>query len=222
MFFIYASEEAIGFLYQKLTMETADILSGLQISISGGGNPVSFALQTLLYSMATLLPGTISGYVQGSIGKLMGDSLRIAVTSPLFTGRWGVALRIIVIVVVLVILFISLLPWMIGAFYYYYVVTKKVNELIEEEKAQQLAYDRQRNLMLSDIAHDIKTPLTTLCGYSKALSDGVVKEEEKRQEYLAAIYSKSMRMNELITLLFEYVKMDSSGFELHREADDLG
>ena len=92
MFFIYASEEAIGFLYQKLTMETADILSGLQISISGGGNPVSFALQTLLYSMATLLPGTISGYVQGSIGKLMGDSLRIAVTSPLFTGRWGVAL----------------------------------------------------------------------------------------------------------------------------------
>ncbi|MCI9014707.1 MAG: hypothetical protein HFI59_12280, partial [Lachnospiraceae bacterium] len=222
MFFIYASEEAIGFLYQKLTMETADILSGLQISISGGGNPVSFALQTLLYSMATLLPGTISGYVQGSIGKLMGDSLRIAVTSPLFTGRWGVALRIIVIVVVLVILFISLLPWMIGAFYYYYVVTKKVNELIEEEKAQQLAYDRQRNLLLSDIAHDIKTPLTTLCGYSKALSDGVVKEEEKRQEYLAAIYSKSMRMNELITLLFEYVKMDSSGFELHREADDLG
>ncbi len=222
MFFIYASEEAIGFLYQKLTTETADILSGLQISISGGGNPVSFALQTLLYSLATLLPGTISGYVQGSIGKLMGNSLRIAVTSPLFTGRWGVALRIIVIVVVLVILLISLLPWMIGAFYYYYVVTKKVNELIEEEKEQQLAYDRQRNLMLSDIAHDIKTPLTTLCGYSKALSDGVVKEEEKRQEYLAAIYSKSMRMNELITLLFEYVKMDSSGFALHRETGDLG
>ncbi len=222
MFFIYASEEAIGFLYQKLATETEDILSVLQISISGGGNPISFALQTLLYSLATLLPGTISGYIQGSISKLMGDSLRIAVTSPLFTGRWGVALRIIVIVVVLVILFISLLPWMIGAFYYYYVVTKKVNELIEEEKAQQLAYDRQRNLLLSDIAHDIKTPLTTLCGYSKALSDGVVKEEEKRQEYLAAIYNKSMRMNELITLLFEYVKMDSSGFELHREAGDLG
>ena len=222
MFFIYASEEAIGFLYQKLATETEDILSVLQISISGGGNPISFALQTLLYSLATLLPGTISGYIQGSISKLMGDSLRIAVTSPLFTGRWGVVLRIIVIVVVLVILLISLLPWMIGAFYYYYVVTKKVNELIEEEKAQQLAYDRKRNLLLSDIAHDIKTPLTTLCGYSKALSDGVVKEEEKRQEYLAAIYNKSMRMNELITLLFEYVKMDSSGFELHREAGDLG
>lgn len=222
MFFIYVSEEAIGFFYKKLTLGTADILSDLQISISGGGNPISFALQTLLYSLATLLPGTISGYVQGSISKWMGDTLRIAVTSPLFTGRWGVALRIVVIVIVLVMLFISLLPWMMGAFYYYYVVTKKVNELMEEEKAQQIAYDRQRNLLLSDIAHDIKTPLTTLCGYSKALSDGVVEEEGKRQEYLEAIYNKSMRMNELITLLFEYVKMDSSGFELHREEGDLG
>lgn len=222
MFCIYVSEEAIGILYEKLTLGTADILSDLQISISGGGSPISFALQTLLYALATLLPGTVSGYVQGTISKLMGDSLRIAVTSPLFTGRWSVVLRIAVIMILLVMLLISLLPWMIGAFYYYCAVTKKVNELIEEEKAQQTAYDRQRNLLLSDIAHDIKTPLTTLCGYSKALSDGVVKEEEKRREYLAAIYNKSRRMDELITLLFEYVKMDSSGFELHREEEDLG
>ena len=90
-----------------------------------------------------------------------------------------------------------------------------------EEKEQQLAYDRQRNLLLSDIAHDIKTPLTTLCSYSKALSDEAV-QGKKRQEYLDAIYHKSMRMSELITLLFEYVKMDSSGFELHKEEGDLG
>ena len=205
MFFIYVSEEAIGILYEKLTLGIADILSDLQISISGGGSPISFTLQTLLYALATLLPGTVSGYVQGTISKLMGDSLRIAV-----------------IMILLVMLLISLLPWMIGAFYYYCAVTKKVNELMEEEKAQQVAYDRQRNLLLSDIAHDIKTPLTTLCGYSKALSDGVVKEEEKRREYLAAIYNKSRRMDELISLLFEYVKMDSSGFELHREEGDLG
>lgn len=222
MFFIYVSEEVIGIFYEKLTLGTADILSDLQISISGGGNPISFAFQTLLYALATLLPGTVSRYVQGSISKLMGESLRIAVTSPLFTGRWGVVLRIIVIMIVLVMLLISLLPWIIGAFYYYCAVTRKVNELMEEEKAQQIAYDRQRNLLLSDIAHDIKTPLTTLCGYSKALSDGVVKEEEKRREYLEAIYNKSRRMDELITLLFEYVKMDSSGFELHREEGDLG
>lgn len=178
-------------------------------------------MQSLLYFLTTLLPGGVSGYAQGIIGKWMGNSLKIEVTSPLFTGRWGILLRVVVIAVVLFLLMVSLLPWVAGAVYYYCVVTRKVNELIEEEKEQQLAYDRKRNLLLSDIAHDIKTPLTTLCGYSKALSEGVA-EGEKRQEYLDAIYAKSMRMNELITLLFEYVKMDSSGFKLHREETDLG
>lgn len=221
MFLIYVSEELIAVFYDKLSTVISAVLANWHISVSAGGNPVSFTLQMLLYSMATLLPSTIAGYVQGIVGKWMGDSMRIAVTSPLFQGRWGIVLRIVVIVILLVTLLISLLPWLIGAFYYYWIVTKKVNELIEEEKAQQLVYDQQRNLLLSDIAHDIKTPLTTLCGYSKALQDGLV-EEGKQKEYLEAIHTKSMRMNELLTLLFEYIKMDSSGFELHKEIGEIG
>lgn len=63
-------------------------------------------------------------------------------------------------------------------------------------------YDKARNLMLSDITHDIKTPITTICGYAKTLTDGVIPlSEEKRQEYLQAIYAKSMRMSELVTML---------------------
>lgn len=221
MILIYISEELIGIFYSRLITGLTTILENLEISVGGGEDPILFALQALLYFLATLLPGGTSGYAQGIIGKWMGDSLRIEVTSPLFTGKWGVFLRIVVIAVILFLLIVSLFPWLAGAVYYYCIVTKKVNELIEEEKEQQLAYDRQRNLLLSDIAHDIKTPITTLCGYSKALSEGVA-EGEKTQEYLDAIYAKSMRMNELITLLFEYVKMDSSGFELHREETELG
>lgn len=221
MTFIYVSEEVIGIFYNWLLAGITTILENLEISVSGGEDPILFALQALLYFLTTLLPGGVSGYVQGIIGKWMGNSLRIEVTSPLFVGRWGILMRIVVIAVILFLLIVSLLPWLVGAVYYYYIVTQKVNELIEEEKEQQLAYDRQRNLLLSDIAHDIKTPITTLCGYSKALSEGVA-EGEKRQEYLDAIYAKSMRMNELITLLFEYVKMDSSGFELHMEETELG
>ena len=39
---------------------------------------------------------------------------------------------------------------------------------------------------------------------------------------MQAIYAKSMRMSDLITLLFEYVKLDSTGFELHKEKGDIG
>lgn len=76
---------------------------------------------------------------------------------------------------------VTLLPYLLSAWWYYRVVSRKMKELLAEEKARKAAYDRQRNLMLSDIAHDIKTPLTTVCGYAKALADGMVEDEEKKK-----------------------------------------
>lgn len=222
MLCIFIFGQLIGFLCSYIIIPgILQILALQQVSITAEGNPVIYILQMLLYVMTSFLPGGLDNYVQRVIGQRMGDSLRIVVDSPLFVGRWGVVLRILIIVMFFALIFLNILPYLAGAIYYYRIVTKKVNELIEEEMEQQLAYDRERNLLLSDIAHDIKTPITTLCSYSKALSDNLV-QGEKRQEYLDAIYNKSMRMNELITLLFEYVKMDSRGFTLHREDCDLG
>lgn len=222
MICIFICGQLIGILYDNIILPVMSlILTKQQITITTVGNPAVSILQMLLYVALSFLPGGLDGYAQRVIGQRMGDSMRIIVDSPLFVGTGGALLRLLVIVVFLALIFVSVLPYLAGAFYYYRAVTRKVNELMEEEKEQQIAYDRERNLLLSDIAHDIKTPITTLCSYSKALSDDLV-QGEKRQEYLQAIYNKSMRMNELITLLFEYVKLDSVGFELHREECDLG
>lgn len=218
--FIYG--QLVGLLCSYIIIPgILQILAQQRISITTTGNPVILILQMLFYIAMSFLPDGISFYAQRIIGRQMGDSLRIVVDSPLFAGTWGIVLRIVVIMVFLALVFVNILPYLVGALYYYRAVTGKVNELMEEEKERQIAYDRERNLLLSDIAHDIKTPITTLCSYSKALADNLV-QGEKRKEYLDAIYNKSMRMNELITLLFEYVKMDSSGFTLHREECDLG
>lgn len=222
MIFIFISEQIIGIFYNNILIpRISQLLARQQISVTADGNPAILILHMLFYVLASFLPNGISEYAQSLIGGKMEGSLQIAVDSPWFVGKWGIVFRLMIICMFLVLIFITVIPYLVGAFCYYRVVTKKVNELIEAEKEQQLAYDRQRNLLLSDIAHDIKTPITTLCSYSKALSDGVV-QGEKRQEYLDAIYAKSMRMGELITLLFEYVKMDSSGFCLHKEEGDLG
>ena len=222
MLLIYVSVQLLGILYTGLILPTMSaILADQQVSVTAKGSPVLLMLQMLLYVMTSFLPDGISGYAQRVIGQRMGGSFQIAVGSPLFSGLRGVVLRLLIIVMFLALIFISVLPYLMGAFYYYRTVSNKVSELMEEEKEQQITYERNRNLLLSDIAHDIKTPITTLCSCSKALSDGLV-QGDKRQEYLDTIYRKSMRMNELITLLFEYVKMDSSGFELHREDCDLG
>ena len=91
-------------------------------------------------------------------------------------------------------------------------------ERVEEEK-QKLEESRQR--MFMDISHDLKTPITTICGYAKALSEGMVKEDEKEQRYLRSIYDKSARVTELINNLFQLSKLENSELKLVYEKQDF-
>jgi len=221
MLVIYVSGELISILYRRVIFPSlAMLLDYQQIQITGNGNIFVFIIQMLLYFAADLLPHGAAEWVQHSLSRGMGESLQININSPLYSGQWGILLRMLLIAVFLFLLGFSLLPYAAGAVWYYRIVTVKVNELLEEEKGHQLTYERKRNLLLSDIAHDIKTPITTICGYSKALAEGVV-PGEKQQAYLDSIYTKSMRMDELITLLFEYVKLGSEGYVLTRQQGDL-
>ena len=221
MFCVYLGVEAINFIYRvALTPAVIVFLETQQIEITGNSNVAVWLLQMLFYFSTDFLPPGVREWVQEELGRVMGGSMNIRITSPLYGGVWGVALHIMIIGGIIVLLLVRLLPYAVGVFYYIGVVAKQFDALLSEEKEQKLLADQKRNLLLSDIAHDIKTPITTICGYSRALSEGVV-QEEKRQEYLDVIYAKSMRMDELITLLFEYVKLESEGFVLHRERGDF-
>ena len=132
--------------------------------------------------------------------------------------RWKAVLLFLVAFVVLLAI---LLPYVLGAFYFAKITIEEFRQIQKEREEEQKKFGRKRNLMLSDIAHDLRTPMTTVNGYAKALADGMVKEPEKQLEYLQAIQNKSARMNDLIHLLFEYVKLDSEGFTLDLKRTDL-
>lgn len=121
--------------------------------------------------------------------------------------------------VVTILLFV--VPILITVNMFTKVIIEEVRRLEEEKTAYRKDYEKRRNLLLSDIAHDLRTPITTISGYAKALNDGMVIEEHKKREYLAAIENKSNRMNNLINLLYEYVKLDSDNFVLKKEKVDL-
>lgn len=127
-------------------------------------------------------------------------------------------LKVILFLVILLVLWA--VPYIFGAFLYSKIVRKRVDELEEKRKAEELEYARRRNLLLSDVAHDIKTPVTTVAGFSRALADGTV-PEDLRQDYLNSVYEKSMKVSDLVTLLFEYVKLDSEGYSLKKEPTDF-
>lgn len=226
--FIFISEELLNVAYRICLgpfLEKTLHIDKLSVT-AGSESMMLVAIYMLILSVTAFLPDIIAGRVQAFIGRSMGSQVHIDITSPILD---GITNRNIIrlyyaalILIFLVLLFITLIPYLLSAYWYYRVVSEKVNELLETEKAQKEAYNKQRNLMLSDIAHDIKTPITTISGYARALSDNMVADEEKKKEYLKAIYTKSMRMDELINLLLEYVQLDSSGFSLHKETADLG
>ena len=226
--FIYISEELIqifyGFVVLPFLVEVMRI--GPFSIVTQDGNLLSLVLQSLILAFVSLLPETIRGWLQRIIGRNMDSGVRLSIDSPALEGVQNPLLidiyQLAVILIFLLMLLLALLPYAISVYWYCRAVSRKMNELLQMEKEQKEAYDRQRNLLLSDIAHDIKTPITTVIGYTKALSDNMVREEEKKKEYLQAIHTKSMRIDELITLLFEYVKLDSDGFVLHKEKTDLG
>ncbi|MGN0354260.1 MAG: sensor histidine kinase [Muricoprocola sp.] len=125
--------------------------------------------------------------------------------------------QILMLVVLFLFLCIYSLPYILGVLYYSSIVIKKMEEVREYDRKQREAFAKKRNLLLSDITHDLKTPITTIAGYVQALNDGMVKDAEKQKQYLTAIRQKSLEMSDLITLLFNYVKLDSEGFDLKKE-----
>ncbi len=175
----------------------------------------------LLDFLQTLMPGRFQTYVaQGfsELGERLGTNQRMGTGNV--TVEMSMAREAMLLVSLLALLILLLLPILVGAAYYVGVVIREFKKIENRRVEKQREYERKRNLMLSDIAHDLRTPITTVNGYAKALSDGLVKEE-KKQEYLDAIMAKSRRMNELITYLFDYVKTDSEGFSLQTEKTDL-
>ena len=113
------------------------------------------------------------------------------------------------------------IPIVFAAVWFSRIVAEEVEKKEREDDELREKYERARNLMLSDIAHDLRTPITTIGGYAKALNDGLVTSDEKRTEYLEAIENKAQRMSDLITLLFDYVRLDTEHFSLRREKTDI-
>lgn len=90
--------------------------------------------------------------------------------------------------------------------------TKKLLNTIEQEKKKREEEENMRQSIITNLSHDIKTPLTVISGYAKAFCDGLV-PKENANKYMNAIYEKSLHSKEIIDSLFEYSKMEHVEFK---------
>lgn len=90
----------------------------------------------------------------------------------------------------------------------------------KEIRAIEDAEEKKRMLLVSEISHDLKTPLASVQGYSEMLLEKQV-NDETRQDYLKLIHDNSVRTNEILQSLFMYSKLESAGYQIKPERTDI-
>lgn len=184
---------------------------------------ISILVELFLLGLKSVFPTIAASGIQYMIQQIEGGM--IALVPGLHDNKSVTQMdlyqALFLVLIIFAMIVLILFPYVAAAMYFAVIVSKEVKKITEHEKRIHEEYDRNRNLMLSDIAHDLRTPMTTVAGYAKAIQDGMVTDPQKMDEYLSVIQAKSMRMNELINLLFEYVKLDSEGFHLDKKPLNL-
>lgn len=102
-------------------------------------------------------------------------------------------------------------------------LTRNINELqngIQTSQANEQKSERLKTELISNVSHDLRTPLTAIITYTDLLKKGEGTEEEKAN-YISILDRKSLRLKKLLDDLFEVTKMSSGNVELQREKVDL-
>ncbi len=224
MVFIFFCEQAVTAVYHYVLVPLlTNVMQVEQIQIQG--ESIRGTVMLIIKPLWTVISDSFPNFIAEPVGGWINAHTAASYAAPDFIQEYGPLMVKMyyrtILMLLLIQLILALVPYIAAGWWYVHQISVKMNELRERDAEMKADFDRRRNLLFSDITHDIKTPITSIVGYSKAMSDGLVTDPAKQEDYLRTIYSKSLRISELITMLFEFVKLDSDGFQLHREQLDL-
>lgn len=97
----------------------------------------------------------------------------------------------------------------------------KLAHCLDKEKYEKKQAEDSKKRLLLDISHDLNNPIATIRSSSEIL---ILKEEieiDLKKKYYEIIHNNSIRANELLKNLFDYVKLDGPDFKLDKEIVDL-
>jgi len=99
-------------------------------------------------------------------------------------------------------------------------LTENINHMAEElmvniEKERKI--EKQKNELITNVSHDLRTPLTSIMGYLRLLRDAKYENREQYDEYIKIAFSKSEQLKNLIEDLFEYTKLKNEKIMLEKQ-----
>lgn len=87
---------------------------------------------------------------------------------------------------------------------------EEMRKRLKESAEEKVAFDKENKELISNISHDLKTPITAIKGYVEGIQDGVASSPEKLNKYIRTIYNKANDMDRLIDELTFYSKIDTN------------
>lgn len=95
-------------------------------------------------------------------------------------------------------------------------INQMADELKERIEAERKA-EKTKNDLITNVSHDLRTPLTSIKGYLALIKDKKYKGTVELEEYLNIAYNKSEKLEVLINDLFEYTKLSNKGIRIKKE-----
>ena len=87
---------------------------------------------------------------------------------------------------------------------------EEMRRRLKESAEEKVLLDKENKELISNISHDLKTPITAVKGYVEGIMDGVADTKEKMDRYVRTIYNKTNEMDHLIKELTFYSKIDTN------------
>jgi signal transduction histidine kinase len=87
---------------------------------------------------------------------------------------------------------------------------EEMRQRLKESAEEKVQYDTENKVLISNISHDLRTPITAIKGYCEGIMDGVASSPEKMDKYIRTIYNKANDMDHLIDELTFYSKIDTN------------
>lgn len=96
-------------------------------------------------------------------------------------------------------------------------MVEDIRKLMDKEREA----ERTKNELITNVAHDLRTPLTSIIGYLELLSGKVALPVEMQKKYIDIAYTKAKRLEKLIEDLFGFTKLNYGKISMHVAKVDL-